>query len=101
MDWYANKCSTDYQTCNRVRTSFNAPIAILQSLSIMDLGYWWSLDFTRLLPSTKRNNKYVSVMIEHFSKSIELVALLDKLVKKQPMFSLTEFLANLKYQRRC
>jgi hypothetical protein len=42
------------------------------------LGYRWSLDFAGPLPVTPRHNKYVLVMIEHFSKWIELVALLDK-----------------------
>ena len=61
-----------------VRTLFNAPMAVLQPLPIMDLGYRWSLDFARPLPITKRHNKYVLVMIEYFSKWIELLALLDK-----------------------
>jgi transposase-like protein len=44
----------------------------------MGLGYKWSLDFAGPLPVTPRHNKYVLVMIEHFSKYIELVALPDK-----------------------
>ena len=63
---------------DRVRTLFNAPTPLLQPLPIMDLGYWWSLDFVGPLSITKRHNKYVLVMIEHFSKWIELVALPDK-----------------------
>jgi transposase InsO family protein len=50
----------------------------LQPLSIMGLGYRWSLDFAGPLPVTPRYNKYVLVIIEHFSKWIELVALPDK-----------------------
>jgi transposase-like protein len=50
----------------------------LQLLPIMGLGYRWSLDFAWPLPITPRHNKYVLVMIEHFSKWIELVALPDK-----------------------
>jgi hypothetical protein len=64
--------------CNRVRASFNAPMPQLQPLPIMGLGYRWSLDFARPLPVTPRYNKYVLVMIKHFSKWIELVALPDK-----------------------
>ncbi len=63
---------------DRVRASFNAPTPILQPLPIMGLGYRWSLDFAGPLPITKRHNKYVLVMIEHFSKWIELVALSNK-----------------------
>jgi hypothetical protein len=64
--------------CNRVRASFNAPMPQLQPLPIMGLGYRWSLDFAGPLLVTPRHNKYVLVMIEHFSKWIELVALPDK-----------------------
>jgi transposase-like protein len=39
----------------------------------MGLGYRWSLDFAGPLPLTVRHNRYVLVMMEHFSKWIELV----------------------------
>jgi hypothetical protein len=64
--------------CDRVRVSFNAPMPQLQPLPIMGLSYRWSLDFAGPLLVTPRYNKYVLVMIEHFSKWIELVALPDK-----------------------
>jgi hypothetical protein len=67
-----------YVVCDRVQASFNTPMPQLQPLPIMGLGYKWSLDFVRPLPMTPRHNKYVLVMIEHFSKWIELVALPDK-----------------------
>ena len=41
----------------------------------MGLGYKWSLDFAGPLLPTSRGAKYVLVMVEHFSKWIELVAL--------------------------
>ena len=44
----------------------------------MGLGYRWSLDFAGPLPLTMRHNRVVLVMVEHFSKWIELVVLLDK-----------------------
>jgi hypothetical protein len=43
----------------------------------MGLGYQWSLDFVNPLNLTTRHNLYVLVMIEHFSKWLELVLLLD------------------------
>jgi hypothetical protein len=58
--------------CDRVRASFNVPMPQLQPLPIMGLGYKWSVDFARPLPVTPRHNKYVLVMIEHFSKWNEL-----------------------------
>ena len=66
------------RVCDRVRASFNAPTLILQPLPIMGLGYRWGVDFAGPIPITKRHNKYVLVMIEHFSKWVELVALPDK-----------------------
>jgi hypothetical protein len=44
-------------------------------LHIMGLGYHWSLDFAGPLVVTPRGTKYVLVMMEHFSKWIEFVAL--------------------------
>jgi len=64
--------------CDRVRASFNAPTPQLHPLPIMGLGYHWSLDFARPLPLTIWHNIYVLVMVEHFSKWIELVPSLDK-----------------------
>jgi hypothetical protein len=43
----------------------------------MGLGYQWSLDFVNPLNLTTRHNLYVLVMIEHFSKWLELVLLID------------------------
>jgi hypothetical protein len=40
--------------------------------------YRWSCDLARELPQTFRGNVYIMIMIEHFSKWVELVALLDK-----------------------
>ena len=47
----------------------------LQSLPIMGMFYRWSLDLAGPLPISKRGNRFVLVMIEHFSKWIELVVL--------------------------
>jgi len=54
--------------CDRVRALFNAPTPHLHPLRIMGLGYRSSLDFERPLPLTVRHNRYVLVMVEHFSK---------------------------------
>jgi len=62
-----------YMVYDRVRASFNAPTPQLHPLPIMRLGYHWSLDFAGPLPLMVRHNKYVLVMVEHFSKWIELV----------------------------
>ncbi len=59
--------------CDKVKASFNAPTPQLHPLPIMGLGYRQSLDFAGPLPLTVRHNRYVLVMVEHFSKWIELV----------------------------
>jgi hypothetical protein len=40
--------------------------------------YRWSCDLAGELPQTSRGNVYIMIMIEHFSKWVELVALPDK-----------------------
>jgi hypothetical protein len=40
--------------------------------------YRWSCDLTRELPQTSRGNVYIMIMIEHFSKWVELVVLSNK-----------------------
>ena len=47
-------------------------------MPIRGVGYTWGIDFAGPFPVTKRGNKYVLVMIEHFTKWVELVALRDK-----------------------
>ena len=68
---YVGRC----EVCDRVRSSFNTLSPQLKPLPIMGLGYRWSLDFAGPLLPTSRGAKYVLVMVEHFSKWIELVAL--------------------------
>jgi transposase InsO family protein len=68
---YVGRC----EVCDRVRSNFNTLSPQLQPLPIMGLGYRWSLDFVGPLMTTSRGVKYVLVMVEHFSKWIELVAL--------------------------
>ena len=63
------------EVCDWVKSSFNTLSPQLQSLPIMGLGYRWSLDFAVLLVVTPCGVKYVLVMMEHFSKWIELVGL--------------------------
>jgi hypothetical protein len=40
--------------------------------------YRWSCDLAGELPQTSTGNVYIMIMIEHFSKWVELVALSDK-----------------------
>ena len=63
------------EVCDRIRSSFNTLSPQLKPLPIMGLGCRWSLDFAGPLLPTSQGAKYVLVMVEHFSKWIELVAL--------------------------
>ena len=65
---YVKRC----EVCDRVRFGFNS---LSPQLQLMGLGCRWSLDFAGPLVATSRGAKYVLVMVEHFSKCIELVAL--------------------------
>jgi hypothetical protein len=51
---------------------------MLSPFFIQGMFYRWSCDLTGELPQTSRGNVYITIMIEHFSKWVELVALLDK-----------------------
>ncbi len=65
--------------CDRVKALFNVPTPQLHPLPIMGLGYCWNLDFAGPLPLMVRHNRYVLVIVEHFSKWIELVPSPNKL----------------------
>ena len=68
---YVGRC----EVCDRVRSSFDTLLSQLQPLPVMGLGCRWSLDFAAPLVVTSRGAKYVLVILEYFSKWIELVAL--------------------------
>jgi hypothetical protein len=61
-----------------VKTSFSSRQLTLSPLPIQGMFYRWSFDLTKELPQTSRGNVYIMIMIEHFSKWVELVALPDK-----------------------
>jgi hypothetical protein len=64
----------------------------------MGLRYWWSLDFVSPLNLTPWHNLYVLVIIEHFSKWLELVPLLDPNNEGIAYAFLTKFSLNLVLQ---
>jgi hypothetical protein len=66
------------EQCDRVRTSFSSRQFTLSPLPIQGMFYRWSCHLARKLPQTSKDNVYIMIMIEHFSKWVELVALLDK-----------------------
>ncbi len=62
----------------RVKTSFSSQQLTLFPLPIQGMFYRWSCDLAKELPQTSKGNVYIMIMIEHFSKWVELVVLLDK-----------------------
>jgi len=66
------------EQCDRVRTYFSPRQLTLSPLPIQGMFYRWSCDLAGELPQTSKGNVYIMIMIEHFSKWVELVALPDK-----------------------
>jgi transposase InsO family protein len=64
--------------CSRIKASFSAKAPQLQPLAIEGLFYRWSVDLCGPFPVSKRGNRYVMVMIDSFSKQVEVEALPDK-----------------------
>jgi hypothetical protein len=69
---------TACEQCDKVRTSFSFQQLTLSPLPIQGMFYRWSCDLVGKLPQTSKGNVYIMIMIEHFSKWVELVALPDK-----------------------
>lgn len=61
--------------CDRVKASFNKKIDTLKPLSLMGLFYRFHLDAAVNLPESKDGIKHVLIIVESFSKWIELVPL--------------------------
>ena len=59
--------------CDRVKANFEVKDPTLKPLPIMGLFYRWGVDLCKIPFKSASGNKYVVVMIEHFSKWIELV----------------------------
>jgi hypothetical protein len=66
------------EQCDRMRTYFSFRQLTLSPLPIQGMFYCWSCDLVGELPQTSRGNVYIMIMIEHFSKWVELVALPNK-----------------------
>ena len=64
-----------YKVYDWVRSTFKTLSPQLQPLPIIGLDYCWSLNFVGPLVVTPRRAKYILVMVEYFSKWIELVTL--------------------------
>ena len=64
--------------CDRVKANFEVKDPTLKPLPIMGMFYRWGVDLCKMPFKSVSGNKYVVVMIEHFSKWIELVPIPEK-----------------------
>jgi hypothetical protein len=64
--------------CDRVKASFEVRDTVLKPLPIMGLIYRWGEDLCKMPHTSEDGNKYVVVMIEHFTKWVELVPIPEK-----------------------
>jgi hypothetical protein len=64
--------------CDRVKANFEVKDPALKPLPIMEMFYRWGVDLCKMPFKSASGNRYVVVMIEHFSKWIELVPIPEK-----------------------
>jgi hypothetical protein len=64
--------------CDRVKANFEVKDPALKPLPIMDMFYRWGVDLCKMPFKSVSGNRYVVVMIEHFSKWIQLVPIPEK-----------------------
>ena len=69
-----SKCAV----CDRVRKQFNRTNPNLNPLIIRGLFYRWGIALCGPFPLSPQFNRYCCVMIEHYSKQVEIVAIPDK-----------------------
>ena len=75
------------EACANVKASFDGHNPVLQPLPIMGLCYRWSVDLATMPYVTKRGHKYIMIIVEHYSKYIELVPL----PTKEPKYTAAAF----------
>jgi len=73
---YVREC----QVCDLANTALNASAKVLSPLPIKGMFYRWGVDLAGPFnPPSTQDNKYVMLMVEHFSKVVVAVAIPDKL----------------------
>ena len=67
-----------WHSCARVKASFVPRNVVVHPLSIMGMFYCWSVALAGPFSLSRYENYYIMVMIEHFSKWVEVVTLPTK-----------------------
>ncbi|GAQ92744.1 Integrase core domain and FYVE/PHD zinc finger containing protein [Klebsormidium nitens] len=70
-----------YTVCDRVKATFDVKDPELKPLPIMGMFYRWGADLCKMPQKSDDGNRYVVVMVEHFTKWIELRAIPAKEAK--------------------
>ncbi|GAQ93509.1 hypothetical protein KFL_015960010, partial [Klebsormidium nitens] len=64
--------------CDRAKATFEVKDPELKPLPIMGMFYRWGVDLCKMPVPSQDGNRYVVVMIEHFTKWVELVPIPEK-----------------------
>jgi hypothetical protein len=64
--------------CDRAKATFEVKDPKLKLVPIMGMFYRWGVDLCKMLVPSKNGNRYVVVMIEHFTKWVEFVPIPEK-----------------------
>jgi hypothetical protein len=79
--------------CDRIKATFEVKDPTLKPLPIMGMFYRWGVDLCKIPTISKTGGKHIVVMIEHFSKWIELRAIPEK-TSEYTAAALTEVLTH-------
>jgi hypothetical protein len=61
--------------CDKVQATFNVRTAELQPLEVIGMFYRWGVDLCGPFNITTAGNRYIMIMVQHFSKHMEAVAI--------------------------
>jgi transposase InsO family protein len=64
--------------CDRIKATFEVKDTALKPLPIMGMFYRWGVDMCKIPTISKNGSKYIVVMVEHFTKWVELRAIPEK-----------------------
>ena len=67
--------------CDRVKATFEVKDPELKPLPIMGMFYRWGVDLCKMPQESEDGNRYVVIMVEHFTKWVELRAIPAKEAK--------------------
>ena len=77
IETYIRRCDTCVKRKTPVPTANNGPIP-LQSLEVGEPFTFWALDYMGPLPETRRGNKHILALMDHFTKWCETFSTADK-----------------------